>query len=235
MVVVNPVAGIPVHHGAVCLRHLFGPQERWWAQGSAAPNGSFVIARHDAHAVELVTDILATRTLWYVHTDDLFLASTSQRALVALLGSFDLNCEAVTWMLTCGHLGAMSWDRRLHRLPGDCRLALHRDSWELRVDQQPAVRAPVILSDAERIDRLREAIVETCASLGLPMEEWLLPLSGGMDSRMLLLGLLARRREATVRDVGSQVVPVSPPAERCLHRSGARRQTRSEFSVLPDR
>ena len=191
VVVANPVAGILVHDGAVCLGRMFGPQERWWVQGSAAPDGSFLIARHDAHAVELVTDMLATRQVWYVRTDDLFLASTSQRALVALLGSFDLNRDAVTWMLTCGHLGGVSWDRRLHRLPGDCRLALDRDSWELRVDQRPAVREPVPLSDAEHIDRLREAIVETCATLGLPMEEWLLPLSGGMDSRMLLLALLS--------------------------------------------
>ena len=175
----------------MCLGRMFGPQERWWVQGSAAPDGSFVIARHGAHAVELVTDVLATRQVWYVRTDDLLLASTSQRALVALLGSFDLNRDAVTWMLTCGHLGGVSWDRRFHRLPGDCRLALDRDSWELRVDQRPAVREPVLLSDAEHIDRLREAIVETCATLGLPMEEWLLPLSGGLDSRMLLLGLLS--------------------------------------------
>lgn len=136
VVVANPVAGIPVHDGAVCLGRMFGPQERWWVQGSAAPDGSFVIARHGAHAVELVTDVLATRQVWYVRTDDLFLASTSQRALVALLGSFDLNRDAVTWMLTCGHLGGVSWDRRFHRLPGDCRLALDRDSWELRVDQR---------------------------------------------------------------------------------------------------
>ena len=191
VVVANPVAGIPVHDGGVCLGRMFGPQEGWWVRGSEAPDGSFAIARHGAHAVELVTDMLATRQVWYVRTDDLFLASTSQRALVALLGSFDLNREAVTWMLTCGQLGGVSWDRRLHRLPGDCRLALDRDSWELRVDQRPAVREPVLLSDAEHIDRLREAIVETCATLGLPMEEWLLPLSGGLDSRMLLLGLLS--------------------------------------------
>ena len=188
--VVNPVAGIPVHDGCVCLGRMFGPAGRWWEMQTEAPDGSYVIVRHDERSLELLTDILSTRSLWYVQTPQLFLAATSQRALVTLLGSFELNQEAVTWLLTCGHLGAGSWDARLRRLPGDSRLVLDRERWDVQVHQRPAVREPLPLSDAEHVDRLREAIFATCASLDLPMDEWLLPLSGGMDSRMLLLGLL---------------------------------------------
>lgn len=188
--VANPVAGIGVHDGCVCLGRMFGPLGAWWETQSESPDGSYVIVRHDERSLEVLTDILSTRSLWFVHTDHLFLASTSQRALVTLLGSFELNQEAVTWMLTCGHLGAGSWDARLRRLPGDSRLVLDRERWDLRVHQRPAIREPPRLSDEEHIDRLRDAILDTCAELDLPMDQWLLPLSGGMDSRILLLGLL---------------------------------------------
>jgi asparagine synthetase B (glutamine-hydrolysing) len=188
--VANPVPEIPVHNGCVCLGRFFGPAPQWWETGSAAPDGSFAIVRHDERHLELLTDILATRSVWFVHTKRFFLASTSQRALVALLGSFELNDEAVTWMLTSAHLGAGSWDARLRRLPGDNRLVLDRQRWEVRIHQRPAVREALAMSDAEHIDRLRLAILDTCAQLDLPMDEWLLPLSGGLDSRSVLLGLL---------------------------------------------
>jgi asparagine synthetase B (glutamine-hydrolysing) len=197
--VANPVAGIPVHDGCVCMGRMYRPSGRWWEMQSAAPDGSYVIVRHDERRLELLTDVLATRPLWYVQTAQRFLASTSQRALITLLGSFELDQESVTWMLTSGHLGTRSWDTRLRRLPGDSRLTLDLDSWDLRVKTRPLVREPLPLSDAEHVDRLREAIFATCASLDLPMDEWLLPLSGGLDSRALLLGLLhAGRRPRCV-------------------------------------
>ena len=76
--------------------------------------------------LELLTDVLGTRQLWYIHAPDLFAASTSQRALVMLLRSFELDPEAVAWMLTSGHLAGRAWDARLRRLRGDCRLSLDR-------------------------------------------------------------------------------------------------------------
>jgi hypothetical protein len=221
--VANPVPGIPVHDGAVCLGRMFGPQEHWWVPGSSAPDGSYAMARHDAHAVELVTDILATRQVWYVRTDDLFMAATSQRALVALLGSFDLNRDAVTWMLTSGHLGGVSWDRRLHGLPADCRVALDRRTWKIRVEQRPAIREPALLSNREHIEHLRDAILETCAALDLPMEEWLLPLSGGLDSRMLLLGLLSAGAKPRCVTWGLEASLSDPRNDACIARELADR------------
>ncbi|HJW75750.1 MAG TPA: hypothetical protein VJ787_08805, partial [Thermoleophilia bacterium] len=73
--------------------------------GSGAPDGSFVIVRDGRRFLELVSDIVGSRTLWYVLTDQAFLASTSQRALVALLGDFALSRVAVAWMLSSGSLG----------------------------------------------------------------------------------------------------------------------------------
>jgi hypothetical protein len=188
--VVNPVPGVVTRRDGILLGHLFGPGEAWWRLGTDSPDGTYAIARFEERSLELLTDVLATRQLWYVHTSDLFAASTSQRALVMLLGSFDLDRETVAWMLSAGHLCGRSWDTRIRRLRGDCRLVLDRGRWTVAIHERPAVRDPLPADDAAHVDLLRQAILDTCASLDLPREEWLLPLSGGMDSRVLLLGLL---------------------------------------------
>jgi len=72
------------------------------------PNGAYALVRGDANVVEVVTDSLASRTIWYAQTDDLFVASTSQRAIVALLGRFEFNTEVIPWMLSSGTLGPAS-------------------------------------------------------------------------------------------------------------------------------
>ena len=44
------------------------------------------------------------------------------------------------------------------------------------------------------LQRWRDAILETCAELGVSLDTWLLPLSGGLDSRVLLAALIAADR-----------------------------------------
>jgi len=190
--VINPVRSVLEHDGCVCLGHLFGAQPGWWRTLSEEPDGSYAILRHDERYVELVTDMVASRTLWYALTDEVFLVSTSQRALVALLGSFELNEESVAWMLATGHLGpGLSWDRRLAPVPAGCRLTLDRARWRVALHRREVPIAPTAGRKNHHIEGMRDAIYETCASLDLDMSEWLLPLSGGMDSRVILLGLLA--------------------------------------------
>jgi hypothetical protein len=188
--VINPVDGILIRDGSVCLGRFFGPERKWWETGGEPPDGTYALFRHDEGRLELLADVFATRPTWYVHTEDLFLAATSQRALVALLGEFVPNLQAVTWMLVSGMVSGQPWDARLQRLRGDSRVVLDRRSWTLRVECRPSIREPLPLSDEEHVDRLREAVLDTCAAMDLPMERWLLPLSGGIDSRSLLLGLL---------------------------------------------
>jgi hypothetical protein len=178
--------------GAVCLGGLFGDPGAWWRIGAEAPEGTYALARWDADAVELLSDVCASRTLWYALTEDAFVASTSQRALVMLLGGFELLPEATACFLSSGTLGPeVSWDARLRRLPPDARGVLDRTSWRIALHDASIAPGATAGDAGADLATLRDAITATCGSLDLDLERWVLPLSGGHDSRTLLAFLLA--------------------------------------------
>ncbi len=177
--------------GGVCLGGLFGTIGTWWRIGSEAPEGTYALARWDAGAVELVTDICASRTIWYALTDDLFLASTSQRALVTLLGSFELLPAATACFMTTGSPGAeTSWDARLQPVPPNAAITLDRAVWRVTERRTPYVLSRAAGDTDAHIDRLREAIDATCGQLNIDIDRWVLTSSGGLDSRALLAFLV---------------------------------------------
>ena len=187
--VLNPVPGLDVRANGVCLGALFERAD--WAQPQGtAPDGSFALLRYDDSCLELVTDLHGSRSIWYVFTDTLFLASTSQRALIALLGDFQPQPEAVTWMIASGGLGPRcGWDRRLHRVPSGTQLTLHRDAWRLSSMREEVRYVPEDLPDDEHLARLWRSIFATCRGLDLSHTPSVLALSGGTDSRALLMAL----------------------------------------------
>ena len=187
--VINPVPGVQVRANGVCLGALFEDAD-WSAPLSGVPNGSFALLRCDERHIELVTDLYASRTVWYLHTDELFLASTSQRALVALLGSFEPEPEAVTWMIASGSLGPdLSWDRRLGRVPPGTQLWLDRRTWSLSSTTEHIHYEAADLPQAQHLERLLDGILAVCRDLDLSSRSAVLTLSGGYDSRSLLFGL----------------------------------------------
>ena len=188
--VVNPVAGVRADEHGVCLGALFEDAD-WSTPLTPEPDGSFAIVRHDSRHVELVSDILGSRTIWYVFAEDYFLASTSQRALACLLGDFQPSAETVAWMVSSGYLGPQAgWDARMLRVPPGTTLRLDRAAWSVSSTTRHIEYRPVAASRDEHISRLREAVFTACRNVELPGTSWVLPLSGGHDSRGLLVGLM---------------------------------------------
>ena len=195
--VVNPVPGVRIAPGGVCLGALFEDAD-WSTVGAESPDGTYAIVRHDDQSVELLTDTFASRTIWYVHTEDLFLASTSQRALVALLGSFVPCRETATWLLAAGNLGPdCGWDERLTRMPIAARLRLDRRRWTVSTTRRELSYVPRALSADQHLSRLRDAIFAVCAKLDVESTPTALTLSGGCDSRSLLVGLAEADKPVT--------------------------------------
>ncbi|MBN1240791.1 MAG: hypothetical protein JXB36_19975 [Gammaproteobacteria bacterium] len=189
--VFEPSPATAVHEVSIRLGATTGAGSLWWKPGAKAPDGCFALLRADEDRVELVADATASRTLWYVLTDDLFVASSSQRAIVALLGSFEPNHDAAAWMLSSATLGpGNAWDLRLAPVPPGGRVTLDRRSWRLRAAADSAPLAPQDLAPDEHRRRLEQAVEAAVGSFEHEPAMWLLPLSGGIDSRGLLLAHL---------------------------------------------
>ncbi|KAF0191343.1 MAG: hypothetical protein FD165_1939 [Gammaproteobacteria bacterium] len=191
--VINPVASLPINNSSVCLGTFFGADDDWWMPGADAPDGNYALFRSGEYQVELVSDTVASRTIWYAKTDELFIASTSQRAIVYFLQSYEPNTSAYTWMLSSGTLGpGLSWDKRIQSVPPDARLMFDRITWTAKLSAEPVNFFAENLPDRGHERNLRKAISETFDHLDLDLDKWILPLSGGYDSRAILQMLRGR-------------------------------------------
>ena len=90
---------------------------------ASLPDGSYTLVRHDKDRVEIINDTCGSLSVWYIQTEDFFIAASSQRAIILLLQSFDFNPETASWILSAGCLGPqLSWDKRIRLLIPNSRL-----------------------------------------------------------------------------------------------------------------
>lgn len=178
--------GLSAHLGAFA-----GEAKDWHLPGSPVPDGTFALIRSHGSFTEACSDFAGSRTLWYAFTETHFFASTSQRALVGLLGGLDLNRSAFAWFLSSGTLGpSAGWDLRLHRLPREARLTLDQARWALDLKVGPLAFRPERMTDREAEGALLETLRASIRRFDFSRGIWAMPLSGGYDCRFILTTLL---------------------------------------------
>ncbi|MBW1695567.1 MAG: hypothetical protein JRH18_00125 [Deltaproteobacteria bacterium] len=183
----------PIEETGVAMGYLHRPDKNWFRPLANIPEGSFALFRANRRFIELATDVVGSRAVWYAQTPEMFIAATSQRAIVYFLQSFEPNEQAFAWMLSAGTLGpGLSWDRRARFLPPHSRLLLDRFSWSLSLNAPLTIFEAAPLSKREQGRQLEEAIEDVLQEVHFDPGQWVLPLSGGYDSRLLLLRLKDR-------------------------------------------
>ena len=189
--IINPVNSIEIKDNSILMGHMYSREGNWHQPSSKIPDGSFAIYRSDNEYVEIATDSVGSRAVWYYMDQDLFIASSSQRAIVLFLESFEFNEKVIPWMLTNGTLGPnFSWDRRIKRLNPDSSILLTKKTWVLESKKVPLKYNEVKRSFREHKKVLRNSIESTFQNLNLDLKKWVLPLSGGYDSRGILFFML---------------------------------------------
>lgn len=186
-------------HGCSAYAGWLAAKGPWWQSGAPAPDGTFALFRCDADSLEVLADFSASRTIWFAKTDELFVASTSQRAVAWFTARFEPNARAISWMLASGSLGpGESWDSRSRALGPGGRARLDRKSWELEIVEPPVVFQADPVDASVHGARLQKAMEETFTAAQFDWSRWVLPLSGGNDSRAILLWLPDRTGLRTV-------------------------------------
>lgn len=187
--VFNPVSSLQIVKNSLCMG--FVSNELWWSfdEKYCTLEGTYAIFRNVSTRHQILTDLVGSRSIWYYFDEDKFIASTSQLAIIYYLESFEFNKKVVPWMLSSGTLGPfLSWDTRIKALKPNSCLTLTEDIWKVDTKSKKTEFIP-ITSDVDYEIQLREALSQTFNKSKIDLKEWVLPLSGGYDSRGILLYL----------------------------------------------
>ena len=189
--VMNPNSTLTMNGGSLLMGKIFEKDENWSVPLQAFPDGSYALFRDGEVHFEIVSDPVASRTIWYYLDESIFVASTSQRAIVMFIHDFEFNEKVIPWMLSSGILGpSHSWDKRIKCVPPNSSIILNKNEWVITAKTNPIEFNPANISDEQHEELLKESLKTTFKSLDLDYSKWTLPLSGGYDSRGILCMLL---------------------------------------------
>ena len=189
--IMNPTNSLLESGTSLLMGQLFEKVENWGVPLQDFPDGSYALFRNGDDYGEIVSDPVASRAIWYFQDEELFIASTSQRAIVMFLGSFEFDERVIPWMLSTGTLGpSFTWDKRIRRVPADSSIILNKIDWSVTIKSNPIILDPVERPDEQHEIQLREILKSSFKSINLDWSRWVLPLSGGYDSRGILCLLL---------------------------------------------
>ncbi len=191
--VVNPKKSILYNGYSLLLGVISGNHDDWHVPLQDFPDGSYALFRNTKQSCEIVSDPVGSRSIWYYKNDDIFVAATSQVALIKFIGDFEFDERVVPWMLSTGSLGPThSWDKRITRVPPNSSVVLNKNSWSLTTKKNKIEFKVSKDSDKSHEQKLRIALDSSIESMRLNYADWVLPVSGGYDSRGILCLLKAK-------------------------------------------
>ncbi|WP_020529658.1 asparagine synthase-related protein [Flexithrix dorotheae] len=185
--VVNPYSSMLTTKSGLLLGKIFNQNEKWDIPCEAYPDGSFALFRDGDKFSEVVSDPAASRTIWYYIDQHMFVASTSQRAIVLLVGTFEFDKRVIPWILSTGSLGPLySWDKRIKRIPSDSSIILDKEKWEITVKSNLIEFKESKVSAQIHETTFISTINSIFKKIKFNYSNWVVPLSGGFDSRAIL-------------------------------------------------
>jgi len=185
--IMNPTSSILTKGNSVLIGQLFGKNVNWTELPYDHIDGSYAIFRDNNEVFEVMSDAAGSRKIWYYMNKELFIASTSQRAIIMFLGDFVFDKRVIPWMLSSGCLGQdFSWDKRIKSVLADSSIILNKKEWTLSERTNPVEFSVSDQSEHQHEQLLIESLKNIFESLDLDFSRWGLPLSGGYDSRGML-------------------------------------------------
>lgn len=178
--------------------------KRYHTLNSGFPDGAAALFRFDEeNNCEILTNKLASRSIWYYKDDEQFIASTSQRMIINIIGDYQHSEIAASWLLSSGNLGpGNSWDTRIKHLNYDCSLLLKSNEWNLELIKPKELK----IENNKKSNRkdLLKTIEKSFAETYLKDTKNVLTLSGGYDSRLALELLKKNKIDFTAMTWGTK-------------------------------
>ncbi|MCG7199120.1 hypothetical protein MD273_05185 [Marinobacter pelagius] len=154
-------------------------------------DGSYAVISSCDNKLSFYTDQFGSRTLWYYQDESIVVVSTSQRAIVSIKGSFNLNEQSVAWFLSSGCQGPfMSWDQDIRQVLPKYEYFFDYEYWRMSRYIKPGLDSPFPGSTqfGNFLPLFKSALSGSVRKIArnCGLEKVLLPISGGLDSRTLL-------------------------------------------------
>lgn len=155
--------------------------------GSPIPDGVAAFFRFKSNGdIEVLTNSLASRTIWYYFDQSELIVSTSQRAIINILGNYEYDGGAAAWLLSSGNLGpGRSWDTRIKHLTYASSLTLDTERWQLSLHSAPRLRLENADNDSSP-RAFEEVLTNSLDKVTTRRLKAAITLSGGYDSRFVL-------------------------------------------------
>lgn len=154
------------------------------------PDGSYQRIEYDSKSINFYCDRFESKSLWYILDSDKLIISNSQRLLISLKGQFKLNEKALSWFLSSGTLGFQnSWDSEIVKVKNSIRYRFDLLKWELTTERIDYNLNEITFNSYQEFETLYKNLTVQCLSnlfIERKKTEFLLPISGGFDSRLLL-------------------------------------------------
>lgn len=184
-------AKINIHNNSVCTGAIEDLPDNWWELNTIPACASFLSSVDEGRCL-ISSNSTASRSVWYYFDEKQFVVSTSMKAIISWIGSFESNPQAISWMLATGNLGpGNAWDSRLKHVGAGEDVLLDRSEWQLSVvvrdDNIPVL---VNLSQNEYVNNLSETLETVFRNSKFDLDKSILTLSGGYDSRAVLFYLV---------------------------------------------
>jgi len=154
-------------------------------------SGSYALIKNERNGISFFCDQFGSRTLWYYIDSENFIISTSQRAIVALKNSFHINKESIAWYLSAGCQGPfISWDKEIVQVLPNFKYYFDTETWLISSIKKEGCSLPdsnTIKKEEftslfeEKLKNVLKNVINENRNVNK-----ILPISGGLDSRLLL-------------------------------------------------
>ncbi len=177
---------VHVNNMSICTGVFTTLSNDWW-QLNEMPASSSLFIKTETEQCKIFANSVGGRCTWYYLDEEQFIVSTSQRAIIAWLGSYQYNPQAVSWMLATGNLGpGNSWDKRLQHVKAGTTLSLDRINWRLSTTKTPLTFVDGDLKKSTLLSTMEKTLDQVFSEMKIEIPFTALTLSGGYDSRTVL-------------------------------------------------